>query len=179
MPKLGTIFLLPAAQVALALFLLAWSHQVRSPRGLDTLYVPTPYFVCMGINAPVLMIKPLISLVAAIPKDHVPWSIFGFGLDEILFLLAVAVLWYLVARWFATFRSRKMDHAIKTNTAGLLWQIVMAAIGGLLCLLGVGFLRSSGRFNNTEGNIAEGALFIIWAFALLLVSARALLAAKR
>jgi hypothetical protein len=172
MPKLSIKLVLPLFQLSLAVLLLAWGHHVKGPVGLDTLYVPTVTLICMGINAPCILIKPLLFLVTGIRANHPPLDIFGFGLDEILFLVAVFGLWYLVAKWFVAFRGWKDGRSGRLPISSLVWHLAVTAVGAILFICGVMLLLSSGRWDNPVGNIAQGALTLVWALALLIVSLR-------
>ena len=76
--------LVPIFELLLALTLLLYGHEASDPVRRDTMYVPTPTFVCYGINASVLLMRPIIGFMAHISRDHKPSDIFGFGFDEII-----------------------------------------------------------------------------------------------
>jgi len=175
MPKLTATFLLPLAQILLAATLLAWGHSARDPMRLDTMYVPTATLVCYGINAPIMLVRPIIGLVTRTPAGHAPISILGFGLDEIVFLIAVVPLWYFAARQFAEFRERKMGRPRARNAVTSLWPVINMVVGASLFLLGIASMRTLGRWNNPTGNMAESALFILWAFVLLFLAGSGLI----
>src|SRR2546426_3106680 len=179
MSKLKITFFLPLCQFAVAAVLLAWGHKVSDPVKLDTLYVPTVHFVCMGINAPLLPARPLIGLVTATPVNHAPRSILGFGLDEILYLAAVFGLWYLVAIWFQTVRGRNESRLSRVVFSSRVWNVAVAVLGGLLLIVGIELLLPPDRFNNPLGSRVEATFIIAWACALLLAAGRTLLAASR
>jgi hypothetical protein len=179
MPKLSIKFVLPLCQVSLATFLLACGHRVTGPLRLDTPYVPTVTLVCMGINAPCLLVRPLLFLLTGLLPDHGTLDVIGFGLDEILFLATVAALWYLVARRLVAFRSRNENQLGEATKDSLVWHLMIAAVGTILFILGIALLRSPGRWNNPVGNKVEGILTILWALALLISALRNLFEARQ
>ena len=175
MPKLKNTLFLPLCQFVLAITLFAWGHNVTYPVRLDTIYLPTVTLICYGINAPILLIRPLISLLTSIQIGHGPRSILGFELDEILFLFAVLALWSLVARWFQTVRGQNEDRTTRTIFGGRVWNIVVAVFGAFLFIAGILLLLPPDRFNNPLGTRVEATLIIAWACALLFVAGRSLL----
>ena len=175
MPKLKSTLFLPVCQFVLAITLFTWGHNVTYPVRLDTIYLPTVTLVCYGINAPILLIRPLISLLTSIQIGHGPRSILGFELDEILFLFAVLALWSLVTRWFQTVRGQSEDRTTRTIFGGRVWNIVVAVFGAFLFIAGILLLLPPDRFNNPLGTRVEATLIIAWACALLFVAGRSLL----
>jgi hypothetical protein len=179
MQRIKITLLLPLFQFTLAVLLLAWGHTVKDPVRLDTLYVPTPTLVCLGLNAPALITWPLISRLAATPTDHPTRTAFTLGLDEMIFLAAVVVLWYLVAKWFMTIRDKKINQIQEIATSKFVGQIVTAAIGVILFIAGFSSLQLSRRLNNPAGSATECALILVWAFLLTFIPSVRLVAAVR
>jgi len=179
MPKLKSTLFLPLCQFVLSITLFTWGHNVRYPVRLDTIYLPTVTLICYGINAPILLIRPLISLLTSIQIGHGPRSILGFALDEILFLVAVLGLWSLVARWFQTVRDQNEDRSSRTVFGSRVWNIVVAMFGAFLLVAGILLLLPPDRFNNPLGTKVEAILIIAWASALLFVAGRSLLSPWR
>jgi len=163
MLKLKLTFYLPALQLALAIGLLAWGHNVREPRRLESPYVPTPTAICIGLNAPALVTWPLISRLPATLFDHPPRSTFAFGTDEIIFLTAVVAAWYRAARWLGALRNTKQDGGKQVRIAG---HLAAAAVGIVLLAHAAILIRSPGRLNNRLGTLAEGILSLAWAIIL-------------
>jgi hypothetical protein len=178
MSKLRVTILVPIFQLLLALTLLLYGHEASDPVRLDTMYVPTPTFVCYGTNAPVLLMRPIIGFMTHISPDHKPSNIFGFGFDEIIFLVAVTLFWYLVVRRFISFRDRKMTRSSSTIST-VFWPAVYAVVGMLLLIFGAASMWSLGRWNNHTGNLVEALLFLLWATLLLCLAGISIVEAIR
>jgi hypothetical protein len=180
MQKLRTlpILMLPLIQLLLAAALLRYGRTVPDPMQLDTMYVPTVTLVCYGINAPVLLIRPVIGVLAGAGAAR--RTAFGFGLDEILFLIGVALLWYIVARRLATYLSPEaIDRARGPLVNRSLWVVLDLFAGILLLFFGIELMRSLGKWNNPTGNLAESLLFILWGAALLSLALAGMISARR
>src|SRR2546429_1066578 len=78
--------LLPTFQSAIAAAMLIWGRNTRPPVRLDTIYLPTVTSVCFGINAPAVLVRPIVALV--LPLLRLPFASWAdrFALDEIPFL---------------------------------------------------------------------------------------------
>ena len=158
MSKLKITVLFPSFQLILAAALLGWGHRAGDPVRLDTLYAPTPTLVCLGINAPALIVWPFIGRLSATPLDHPPRSVFSFGFDELLFLSAVVLLWYLVAKWLLRSRERGAGRADQNKVSRVGFTIGSLLIGLILLYYGSVALWNFSRFNNPIGTKAWGAL---------------------
>jgi hypothetical protein len=94
---------LPPINLTLAVALLEWGYHSRSPVTLDTVWVPTPILFCYGVNAPAFRISEL--------AHHLLISLFGdlpskiSHSSDLLFVIFVAIFWYLVGRRADCFRS--------------------------------------------------------------------------
>src|SRR6516162_5790069 len=82
MRKLGLRFILPAAQLALALILLYWGNHTKAPPHSDTPFTPSVTLICFGINAPALLLLTLGAWLGTPRMDKAPVMLSGFGLDE-------------------------------------------------------------------------------------------------
>jgi hypothetical protein len=99
MRKLGLRFILPAAQLALALILLYWGNHTKAPPHSDTPFTPSVTLICFGINAPALLLLALGAWIGTPRMDKAPVMLSGFGLDEWFFFAGVILCWYLVGLW--------------------------------------------------------------------------------
>src|SRR6266566_27636 len=111
MRKLGLRFIIPAAQLVLALILLYWGNHTKAPPHSDTPFVPSVTLICFGINAPALFLRALGAGLGTPRMDKAPVMLSGFGLDELFFLVGVVLCWYLVGLWLdsRTFPQVKAD----------------------------------------------------------------------
>jgi hypothetical protein len=162
-------YILPVGQVILAIILLGWGHTVKVPKRTDLIYVPTPTLVLMGINAPVLLVRPLMALITpGTPTNHRPGPFFDFTGDEILFICVSAAMWYVIAVLLASHLPVKLEPIGRANIARFIWFGVFALVGITLAAGGIEMLRFPGEWNNAVGQTFEGVLFLLWAIALLL-----------
>jgi hypothetical protein len=174
MSKLKFAVLLPILQLLIAVILLQWGYREHGRRGLDTPYGSTATMVCHGLNAPALLLRALALLLPVAMATRVPTLQFGFGLDEIFFLVGVGVLWSLVGGVLDRSRAPKTS-----KSASNLWlnmfYVVLFVWGGCLMYSAVQALRSPGKWNNPAGNVTEGVLFAIWSLLFISISARRLI----
>jgi len=145
---------------------------------LDTIYLPTVTSVCFGINAPAVLVRPIVALV--LPLLRLPFASWAdrFALDEIPFLLVVAALWYLVGKWLVALRDAGRDPSQRNPSGKLSTHLSIAIVGILLLYMGVDSLLHLGRWNNPFGNTVEGSLSLVWAITLLSASVRKLFGKK-
>jgi hypothetical protein len=122
-----------------------------------------------GINAPAY---PL-CLAGSLSRQ-----ILGFGVGEILYLAAVAVLWYLVGRSFG--RGRSLDgpmsqriKVLKTVSYFLMmaWRIFLLFVSLWTIRAEFSFARS--YFLRIDGFVVA-ALFLAWSLILLILACRRL-----
>jgi hypothetical protein len=158
-------FALPAFQLAVAMVLLRLGHRAVGPSGLDTLYVPTVTLVCLGINAPALFL----GLVPRLFPETASGGTFGFSPWELLFLLGVVVLWYLVGRLLNNRKAAIGSRPAKKTTGGLLFTILVLALGLMIFYSGEELIRVR-PWNNPVGTVVAGILCLLWAVGLVLLS---------
>lgn len=166
--------LLPIFQAVIAFLLLVWGRHVQPPTQLDTLYKPTVTSVCFGLNAPAVLLRPLIALVLSpVRLSFARWAN-RLALDEIPFLIVVAAVWYLLDKWLLASRNSDAE-AVRANPRFMLASCVIAfLVGAILLYLGVDSLKHAGRWNNPLGNRIEGSLFVLWALTLFSISIKKL-----
>ncbi len=169
---------LPICQFVLGAALLIWGRRVQPLMGLDTTYLPTATSVCLGMNAPVALLRPFIALLLPLLRlPFPPWAN-RLALDEIPFLFFVAVLWYLIGKRLASLSQPSSDAAPGHPGLKLATYIGAVAVAVFLSYFGIDSLLHAGRWNNPLGNRIEGSLDVAWAFALLIWSLKNVLRAR-
>jgi hypothetical protein len=160
MRKLRFALVLPITQVVIALILLLWADRTPVPPHLDYSYHPPAWLICKGLNAPVmLLLVPFGGDWYFVPSR----PIVGRG----LFLIFVAVVWYLVGRAVDQREAPRPARVRRMVTVLVVRSFVLAA-GGLLFYSG---------WNELSGPIttAVGAfLTLTWSASLIFLSGRAL-----
>jgi hypothetical protein len=159
---------LPALQLFIAVVLLSWGHTIPDPIRYDTPFVPTPTLICEGITAPALFVRPVIDVLPAYFLGPFQLRIAGFMVEEILFLVAVAVVWYLVAIRIANRDRTELAVSSFAKWRAVVWHLCRVAAGVVLLIEAVNSFKPYGRFNNPLGSRIQGVLFLIWAVALIL-----------
>ena len=139
MRKLKFAIVLPITQVLIALILLLWADRTPVPPKLDYYYLPPAWLICKGLNAPaMLLLVPFGGDWYFVPS----MPIVGRG----LFLMFVAVVWYLVGR--ALDRGPRPAGERRMVTVLMVQSLVLTA-GGLL--LYSGWNELSGPITTTVG----------------------------
>lgn len=180
MSSVRIALLFPVLQVSIAMALL-WhgNNYSYTKKALDTPYVPTSTLVCSGLSAPAFIVSrsiaPVLPPYAARPNRGVTNA---FGKEDVLFLVFIALLWYLVGRtidirlWSTGVGREGQLRSVWQGLALLLFSFAVLALGIVL-------LRDPDRFNNWSGTIAEGCMFVIWALVLATCSGIAVLRGTR
>lgn len=168
MRRLRFVFLLPIAQLVVALLLLQWGHRILPPRGLDTIYLPTPTLVCIGINAPALLFKVGDFLK---PQTWKYTSIRGFSLDEFWFLAGVLVIWFLIGLALDAHRLRGASTP-RNGKGSAIASIAMLIVAALLLILGLEHIHPY-EWNNPASPVV-GIFFIVWSLVIGFLSGRKL-----
>jgi hypothetical protein len=184
MPKFRSVIVLPSVQFVLAIVLLQWGFWAgkHPPGKFDTVYVATPGLLCLGLNAPAVVLRMLAGmfLESLWPGDHL-WGIAGFGGEDLSFLAGVAVLWYLVGR---SLDRRVLSTGSRTelgSTRYKLWQVMQMFWGGMVLWILVrqfndplssGLLyrirAGLGNYNNALGCILLDLGLLVWSLVLLI-----------
>lgn len=165
--------ILPAVQLTIAILLFALADRHISPQRYDTVYMPTAGLVCMGINAPATLFRAAAAAVLPLyTPDRTPWSLLGFGTEDLLFLAAVIALWYVVGQWLDKRIAGKAARTAIPRWPGVLVSAGLALFGVPLIVLGVQGIQSSGigLFNNPRGSLIGSVLFLAWGMTLTVVS---------
>jgi hypothetical protein len=167
---------LPVAQVLIAWILLVWADRTPVPPGLDYMYHPPAWLVCKGLNAPVML---LLFPFGGNWYNAPPVPVVGRG----LFLISVAVVWYLVGR--ATDRRGSPKPAGERGLATILAvQSLLVAVGGVLFYAGrnemggsiTGFVRAFLTLSWPLRLVALGPVFsLMWSVSLVFLSSRTVL----
>lgn len=166
--------ILPMIQVAITATLTIWAdrvdllHLYRLPPTLAHVHVFIFDLRRMwrGVNAPTF---PL--YVATGPSRL---QILGLTVGEILYLVAVAILWYLVGRLFDRWRGVRQDgvsnrRRIFTSSLILVWAGFLLVCGILLFSNFFPATFDSGRVVRTDALVTY-VLHILWALALITFS---------
>ena len=169
MPKLKFATVLPISQFVIAVILL----QLGDPR---LSYVHTARLVCWGLNAPAMVSRGLGLLCGRWGLPCLTGPIAGFYTDDLFFLAGVVVVWYLVGRALDQRRTsqtvREVGRAMTLIACSLL-----LALGGLLLLLGLDYLRNP-RFNSPNYPVVAVPM-LMWSPSLIFLSGRGLVRAIR
>lgn len=168
MRQLRFAFLLPIAQLVVALLLLQWGHRILPPRGLDTIYLPTPRLVCIGINGPAVLFRIGDFLT---PQAWKYLQVGGFSPDELWFLLGVLVIWFLIGHALDA-RGLRGASTPRIGIGTLITCIAMLIVAALLLFLGLKHIHPY-EWNNPASPVV-GIFFIVWSLALGLLSGRKL-----
>jgi hypothetical protein len=167
---------LPPVSVAVAAGLLQWGRHSRPPVVLDTLWVPTPTLLCYGINAPAFRITEIVDQILSSLRNHLLSDAAHSG--DIIFLVIVAMFWYMVGRRMDYSRSTHTSTA-PTHLKEIAWEVLVMLYGLTLliviCLHNVLFTnpaKNSYADNNFLGELVFQALWFIWALILIIVPSR-------
>lgn len=170
---------LPAFQVFIAGVLLSWGHTIRDPIRSDTAFVSTPTLVCQGITAPALFVRPVGGALAPYLLGLFQVRIAGFMVEEILFLVAVAVVWYLVAIRIADRDRTELSVSRFAKWRAVVWHLCLVAAGVVFLIEAANSFKPYGRFNNPLGSRIQGVLFFICAAILILNGAQGIFRGSR
>jgi hypothetical protein len=170
MPKLKLAVVLPIMQVILAIVLLKIGNSSELPKGWDTPYTPPISLVCTGISAPAF---PLTYFVLLLPRSMNLSAVLGFSVQQILFLLGVAALWW----WIGHMIDRRSSSTKKAGTAGfqIFTSIFGFLLGGVLLVAGIGLWRQAlflRRYATPFAYYLAGVLFLVWSIVLISGSVR-------
>lgn len=168
MRQLRFALLLPIAQLVVALLLLQWGNRILPPRGLDTIYMPTPTLVCTGINGPAVLFRVGDFLT---PQAWKYMQVGGFSPDELWLLLGVLVVWFLIGR---ALDARRLQGA-STSRIGMgsaIASIATLIVAASLLFLGLKHLHPY-EWNNPASPVV-GILFIVWSLTIGFLSGRKL-----
>jgi hypothetical protein len=164
-------------QFLLALCLLHWGKHMEAETQrrmrYDTLYMSTPALICTGFNAPARLLLTAMSLFFQ-RVDHAPPTIFGLGLDYVLFLIGVIALWFLVGSVLDQRRSSPEPRRVWSGAKLFLVGVPLSLMGALFLYASVSGCIDRWRFNNQTGNLLQSILFLLWSLILLGVPATSL-----
>ena len=157
---------LPVMQFLLAVALLIAGRHSNPGKIVDFPYPPTSLMVCGAISAPAALLEVLVrSLLPLDRLNHSPTTLFGFQLEDIVFLIGVVVLWYMVGRFIDTRETLKTEPSGK---AGLLpGASALVAAAAALLWLGIWPILDRGSILNLTGTILSSILKILWSGFLL------------
>lgn len=99
MPRLRFAIILPIVLLCCAFPVARWEHYVQGqmPPKREYPYQATPTLIYKGINAPALFFETLcITHLPIYRVNHEPPSFLGVGIQDLLFLTGVAVLWWII-----------------------------------------------------------------------------------
>jgi hypothetical protein len=102
-------------------------------------------------------------------RDRTPFSLFGFGTSEISFLVGVVALWYLLGRLLDRRGSLAAPKQRRMTATRLSVQLLVMILGACLFFETLQSFRDPGRYNNPVGNLAQGILFLVWSFVLVIL----------
>ena len=184
--KLRFSLALPIVQVAITAVLTLWadrvdwlligSNRVPGPFVHVNLLVLTLRPIWRGVNAPTW------PLCLAGSSNN---SMLGFSARELLYLAAVAVLWYLVGRFLDRRRGLQSQGSRQISLRKSVLSVCMTAWG--IALLSVSVLSLDSIFPVTFSgtrlirpeNVVICALFLLWSFLLITIPGHKLLLALR
>jgi hypothetical protein len=192
--KLKFALALPIMQFLLALTAVLWYFELpeRHPASA-LLFRPAVSSFYHGMNAPAWIISVLISeairslILGSVPSrpDWSSLSVYGIPVAETLFLVLVAVLWFLVGR---AIDQRRLAGARsgKTTWVGVILNTILLLLGVVLMVgaaNGIGDLRSPAQLLGTRPfiyfSIPAEILLIAWSVLLILLPGKKLVCAFR
>ena len=163
--KLKFSGLLPIVQVIITAVLTLWADRVDWMLLALSNRAPGPYVyihllviearvICRGVNAPTFPLSRT------------------FGVGEILYLAAVAVLWYLVGRFFDRRRRLKVPEGQGTRTPRTMPHFLVMAWGMFLLFESVWTFNDEISFAHSYflriDGIIVATLFLVWSLILLI-----------
>ncbi len=179
-PKLSFALVLPIVQVAITAVLGVWADRVdwillantsRAPGRfvhLDLLIIEAR-LIWRGINAPTF------PLCLTGPSNR---QILGVGVGEILYLAAVAILWYWVGRSFDQRKGLEVPASQGIKILKTVFCFLMMAWGLFLLFVSLWTLRAEVSFARSYFFRLDGfviaALFLAWSLILLILAGRRL-----
>lgn len=166
MQRIGkSTVLLPLVQSILAWGLLVQGRFLERTARVDTVFLPTSTAFCLGINAPAAILRAILPYALSFVNIHIPPVAFRLAVDEVLFLLLVALLWLGVAKWLSWNAEARQRPKTRLRF-GLFACLLAATIAIILGCYGTLYLFSSTSMNNSLAVKIEGAFFLAWAVAL-------------
>ncbi len=100
--------------------------------------------------------------------NRTPPKLFGMGVDELLFLCAVFVLWFFIGMRLDGRARIRRPLMLKMTATEIVRDVFIAIVGILLFYGGIVATRGFRYSINPVGQLGEGILFILW--GVLLVS---------
>jgi hypothetical protein len=174
--KIKFAIVLPIAQLVAAVIMLRMGHRVElvKQRLYDTSYTSTINSICVGINAPAILFRPVgrivIPLMIILPDSWIEGlPSIGYRIDSIPFLIGVIVVWYLIGRTLDRRRSARALAVTPKLTASLFRKTILILAGGFLLFMAARFLGNPGMFCNPSGTTAEALLYLVWSAALIIL----------
>ena len=171
MPKLRMALILPAALFSLTAVSLRYDYNAPQPHGVEY-YVGPIRLICRAVSAPAVALSTLnYYLIGTETKPGLGLSsILGFYMDDALFLLGVAILWYVVGR--ALDRRVSAPTEIRRHwVVRVVQSCLSGALGALLLLIAVHDLKNP----VTAAARICAVLILGWSAILLLFGGRLLL----
>ena len=177
-PTMKLAYVLPPVQVVLAGTFIQWGLHSHPPPGLDTFWAATPTLICYGINVPAYRLSWMLD--SLLYRDRFRPELPGFYFSDWLFLIGVAILWYLIGTKIDT-RTKE-----KSRTGKIFWNLLAALYGFnlliVICLHNVIFTdprTGTGGDGNFLGDLIFQGLWFIWSLALIIVPGRELAGLRR
>jgi len=173
--KLKLSLVLPTVQVVITAILTQWADRVdwillggkRAPGRFAHLHLLAieARIIWRSINAPAFMSTRLALLLP-------PYRVVGFGLDDLLYLAAVAVLWYFVGRLLDRRRSSIAQTGNEITTGKATAFVFLMALGGFLLLTSLWTMQNELSFAQSYflriDAFIVATLFLLWAMVLLI-----------
>jgi hypothetical protein len=130
-PKLRLAVLLPLVQSPIALGIVMWNYVTSErPSFFTIFYRPVLTSICSAISAPAWIVSGLI--VETLRFLNPTWSfpsVYRIPFDEVLFLICLAVLWFLVG---CVLDGRRSSRAVRRRTwVGAFFDIFFVILGSL------------------------------------------------
>src|SRR6266550_24120 len=174
MRRIKLAWLLPLAQLVLAIILLSWArHCPHPPVRIDSPWAPTAERLVEGINLPAARIVEM-------ALDVFPWTstdgpgIGRFHFVDWMFICGVVGLWYLVGRKLDNYQIPKPNTKRGQPVRTALWDVLLALYGLYLLiplsLQNVVFTNpkhGTGGDANFVGSFLYQSLWFIWTLFLV------------
>ena len=174
MPKIRFAIALPILMLCVAIGAVRWrsfvqAHSVSySEYGFD----PTVSLIVEGVNAPAVLFSELcVEFLPVYRMNGTPSTLLGIGIEHLLFLFGVVVLWFFVGR--AIDHRQEAGPSLQRHQPGnlaILLSLAQAIVGVVLFWLALIPFSNPRNSVNPLGSIAKGVLFMVWALVLIVPS---------
>lgn len=166
---------LPLINVTIALGLVLAGHFWHRSSGQEPEYWAPTVRLAHAVNAPAMLFRfPVLRLWDAVYSTAAdPTNSVEEVADDSIFLLGVAILWYMIGRKLEARKQSQSSVQVRPSKWAYGVSFVSFAAGIFLVLTGVGMLRL--HLQLRAETMAESALYVIWGLVIAVIYGRDLL----